>query len=71
MPETLMTRIEFGSWAQGRAQPSGTSPGVTRTGSINMVSGKPEMVKKPDSGKTGGNMNLEWKIQTGRNSNRR
>jgi hypothetical protein len=43
----------------------------TRTGFINTASGKSEMVKLPDSGRTRGNRNPEWKIQTGRSSNRK
>jgi hypothetical protein len=65
-----MIKTESDSWAQGRYQISGISHGATRTGFINTSSGKSEMVKQPDFGRTHGNMNPEWKIRTGRSSNR-
>jgi hypothetical protein len=71
MPQTSKTRIEFDSWAQGRDQPSGISPGATSTGSINTASRKSKMVKQPDSRRKRGNKNPEWKIWTWRSSNRK
>jgi len=66
-----MIKTEFDSWEKLRDQPCGISPGTIRTGFINTTSRKSEMVKLPDSGRTHGNRNIEWKIQTGRSSNRK
>jgi hypothetical protein len=57
MPRTSANRNEFGSWSQGRDQPSGISPGEIRIGSINTASGKSEMVEKQGSRRTRGNRN--------------
>jgi hypothetical protein len=71
MPLTSIIKTEFESWEQGRDHPYGISLGATRNGFIKTASGKSEMVKLPDSGKTRGNRSPEWKIQTGRSSNRK
>jgi hypothetical protein len=71
MARTLGTKRKFGSRAQGRDQPSRISPSEIRIGSKNTASGKSEMVEQQGSGRTLGNMNLEWKIETRRRYNRK
>jgi hypothetical protein len=61
MPQTLATRTEYASEAPGKFHPSGTYPGATKLGFRHTSFGKSGMAEQPDSGRTLGNRNLEWR----------
>jgi hypothetical protein len=66
-----MIKTKYDSWEQGRDHPYGISLGAIRIGFINTTYGKSKMVKLPGFGRMLGNRNPEWKIQIGRNYNRK